>query len=535
MSTDVQASADAGPLATFSGRLSTYLLRLLGLALLDTFAVWMISRMFADGIWQLATVLTIITVLINAIFLREDLYPLRWMAPGITLLGLMVVYPIVFTVYIAFTNFSTGHLLTKEQAIRVLGQTRFLPENAVSYEWVAYRSDAGEYTLALIPPEGEILLARPGEAVAPVVEGQNGVGALDEEGIPTTLEGYQRLERRDLIRLLGELGELEFGALPDTIKISSLSAAIQSQPRYVYDPAQDGLVDQQTGTVYVANQKEGSFVAADGQALTPGYRVEVGLQNFQRIFGNPALRAPFVRVFLWTFAFALLSVLLSFAFGLALALVFNDPDLPARKLIRTLLIIPYTIPAVISVLIWRGLFNPQFGIINEMLSSLFGLRPDWINDPWTAKLALLLINLWLGYPYMMLICSGALQAIPSDVYEAASMDGASARQSFWAITLPLLLVSLGPLLISSFAFNLNNFNLIFLFNEGGPPISGAPTPAGHTDILISYTYRLAFSGGRGADFGFASAITIIIFFLVATITFLNFRYTKALEEVSDNV
>lgn len=534
MSSDVQARADAGPLATFSGRLSTYLLRLLGLALLDTVAVWMISRMFADGTWQLATVLTIITVLINAIFLREDLYPLRWMTPGITLLGLMVVYPIIFTVYIAFTNFSTGHLLTKEQAIRVLGQTRFQPEDGVSFEWVAYRSEAGAYALALIPAEGDVLLARPGEAAVLVVAGENGVGALDEQGVPTTLEGYQRLERRDLIRLLSELGELEFGAPPNTVKISSLSAAIQSQARYIYDPAQDALVDQQTGTVYVANQGEGSFIAADGQALTPGYRVEVGLANFQRIFGNPALRAPFIRVFLWTFGFAFLSVLLSFALGLALALVFNDPDLPARKLIRTLLIIPYTIPAVISVLIWRGLFNPQFGIINEVLA-VVGMRPDWLNDPWTAKLALLLINLWLGYPYMMLICSGALQAIPSDVYEAASMDGASPSQSFWNITLPLLLVSLGPLLISSFAFNLNNFNIIYLFNEGGPPISGAPTPAGHTDILISYTYRLAFSGGRGADFGFASAITIIIFFLVATITFLNFRYTKALEEVSDNV
>ena len=101
--------------------------------------------------------------------------------------------------------------------------------------------------------------------------------------------------------------------------------------------------------------------------------------------------------------------------------------------------------------------------------------------------------------------------------------------------MPMILISLGPLLVSSFAFNLNNFNVIFLYNEGGPPISGSPVPAGHTDILISYTYRLAFGGSGGADYGFASTITIFIFLLVATVTFFQFRYTGFLEEISENV
>lgn len=532
MSTTKPVSATTGPLSIFSGKTSTYLLRLLALALIDAIAVWLVGQMYADGVWQLATVLVVITVLINAIFLREELYPLRWMSPGLALMILMVIYPIIFTVYIAFTNFSTGHLLTKQQTIDVLAQNRFLPENAVSYEWIAYRSAAGTYALALIAEDGNVFLAKPGEAVTPVVEGQNGAGALDEDGVPQTLEGYERLERRDVIRILSDLSELEFGAAPETIKISTVSVASQSQQRYTYDATQDTITDLQTGKVYFNDTTEGSFIASDGEVLSPGYRVEIGFRNFERIFNNPALRGPFVTVFIWTFVFAFFSVLLSFALGLGVALVFNDPNLPARKLIRTLLIIPYTIPAVISVLIWRGLFNPQFGIINEVLSNSIGIAPDWFNDPNMAKVAILLVNLWLGYPYMMLVSSGALQAIPSDVYEASAIDGATEQQSFWRITLPLLLVSLGPLLISSFAFNLNNFNLIFLFNEGGPPISGSPTPAGYTDILISYTYRLAFAGGRGADYGFASAITIIIFLLVATITFFNFRQAGTLEEVN---
>jgi ABC-type sugar transport system permease subunit len=134
-----------------------------------------------------------------------------------------------------------------------------------------------------------------------------------------------------------------------------------------------------------------------------------------------------------------------------------------------------------------------------------------------------------------LICSGALQSIPEDIYAAAQVDGANAWQKFSKITLPLLLVAVGPLLIASFAFNFNNFNLIYLFNQGGPPIAGTPTPAGHTDILISYVYNLAFSGARGINYGFASAITIIIFFIVGAITLFQFRYTRMWEEVSENV
>jgi ABC-type sugar transport system permease subunit len=135
----------------------------------------------------------------------------------------------------------------------------------------------------------------------------------------------------------------------------------------------------------------------------------------------------------------------------------------------------------------------------------------------------------------MLIASGALQSIPEDIYAAAQVDGANTWQKFSKITLPLLLVAVGPLLIASFAFNFNNFNLIYLFNQGGPPMAGTPTPAGHTDILISYVYNLAFSGARGINYGFASAITIIIFFIVGAITLFQFRYTRMWEEVSENV
>jgi ABC-type sugar transport system permease subunit len=170
-----------------------------------------------------------------------------------------------------------------------------------------------------------------------------------------------------------------------------------------------------------------------------------------------------------------------------------------------------------------------------LLESTIGWAPPWFTDQWWAKIAVLLINLWLSYPYFMLICSGALQSIPSDFYDAAQVDGAGAWQRFRLITLPLLLVAVGPLLIASFIFNFNNFNLIYIFNAGGPPMAGTPTPAGHTDILISYVYNLAFSGSRGINYGFAAAITIVIFFIVGTLTLIQFRYTRMWEEIGENV
>jgi ABC-type sugar transport system permease subunit len=211
-------------------------------------------------------------------------------------------------------------------------------------------------------------------------------------------------------------------------------------------------------------------------------------------------------------------------------MLFND--LPGNKVIRSLLIIPYTIPSLVTILIWRGMFIEPIGVIYTTLVDIFGSSPSWLQDPFWAKVGILIVNLWLGYPYFMLVCSGALQGIPTDIYSAADVDGANAWQKFWKLTMPLLLVAVGPLLVASYVFNFNNFNVIYLYNSGGPPIAGAPTPVGHTDILISYVYKLAFAGSRGADFGFAAAISIIIFVVVIVITLFQFRYTNMWEEAS---
>lgn len=516
------------------------------LLIVDALALWLTLAFWGDGNIALAITLALVTIVVNVINLRPDLYPLRWMSPGLALMILFVVYPLIFTIYVAFTNMGTGHLLAKEQAIQRIEQNTFLPEDAQRYRWTAYQNEAGEFALWLVSTDDpdEVYFAVVGAPLEAVVPGESGENP-DEDGIPESINGYTRLAPRDMLGALRDLEPTEFGEAPDIVRIDSASSAGRFESRYAWDPGlgdSGAFVDQQTGRIYYADEERGDFVAAadpqnelEEAIINPGYQVTVGLDNFIRFFTSESLRGPLFTVFVWTIIFALGSVITTFSLGLGLALVLNDTIIPARKLFRSLLIIPYAVPGVISVLVWQGMLNPNLGVVTTNLRNIFGVDIPWFSDPFWVKIAVLMVNLWLGFPYMMLLCSGALQAIPSDIYEAAEVDGANGWQRFWGITLPLLLISVGPLLISSFTFNFNNFVLIEALTGGGPPIPNTLTPAGYSDILISYTYRLAFGSGRGADYGLASAITIVIFVIVASITLLNFRFTRQWEEASENV
>ena len=231
-----------------------------------------------------------------------------------------------------------------------------------------------------------------------------------------------------------------------------------------------------------------------------------------------------------------MSVFLTFVLGMFLAIVFDVPEMPLRAPLRSLLLIPYTIPAFVAVPVWVGLLNPQFGVISQFVA-LFtgGWVPAWFTDPFWARAGILLVQTWLGFPYMFVVVTGALQTLPNDIYEAADLDGANGWQKFQRITLPLLLVTVGPLLVASFAFNFNNFVVISLYNQGGPPMPNVPTPVGYTDILATYTYNIAFGAQGSQNFGYASAITMMIFVILFVITQFQFRYTNMLEERGRNV
>ncbi len=859
----------AAPSPIFSGALIGILVRLGALALIDAFAIWFVSALVGQEEIILAGFITVITLGVNAVFLIDGLYPYRWFSPGLALLILVLIYPTVFTVYVAFTNYRTGNLLTRTQTEEVFDDRLYLPEEAPVYEWYAFRStdDADTYGLWLIPVvegAGETMFAEEGAVTLETEIDLTGY-EVDEDGVPSGLPGWERLERREVFRIADStLSTIEFGEAGNVIKFNpkNTQQAGEFQQRYTFnndgsmfdeewgvwyepddgtfmpvagpymdeegnvaiaqtdragntlyvapltrytlDPAgtlldtetevlydlnsggeavqgpfisragqiaidgtlaepldqyalnddgtlrdtdtdvvytvedgqyvpgagpltskddrvaingdaavpleaytfadarltevesgivyewngdafapvegpftdadgnvleeedgdpvaalaqftlnddgtlfdvdadvlyelqdgvftpidapftdaegalyygattvlpltpyelqddatllntatdvvyeaQDGVYTpisapyqdqegqlafsaeivppmvryelQDDGTLYDTQKRftfeldmegvlqpiDGPFRDADGQVLDtvaldevrPGYYVVIGMENFKQLVTDERIRGPFVRVFTWTFAHAFFSVFLTFWLGLFLALLLNVKFTPGRAVLRTALLVPYAIPAFISVLIWRGLLNDNLGVINKVLVDILPISegPRWRTDPMWVKLAILTIQLWLGFPYMMLITTGALQSIPGDIYEASRVDGASAYQQFRFLTLPMLLVAVGPLLIASFAFNFNNFTIVELFAEGGPPQS-PDTPAGHSDILITYTYALAFGSGRGADYGFASTISIVIFVIVAVITFFNFRFTQSWEEISENV
>lgn len=500
------------------------ILRIVFLGILNVIFIWAALFLYSNQAYWVLALLLLGALLTNAIFMWPRAYPYRYLLPATFFMILLVVYPIFYTVYISLTNYGTGNILNKEQVIDQL-QGRYTQEpDAENYSFQAYRDPMGDLWLVFTDSQGNKYLGHAGE-VQPVKEGDASLARLEQ---------FTELTRADLVRSTNELAELSF-AYDDVreLRMRNINSFTVYRQQYAYYPERDELVDLETEVVY--KPVSGYFQAPDGTRLTPGFRAVIGIGNFKRLLTNPQVTGPFIRVFVWTIQWALLSVTTTFTVGLFLAILLNDPYLHLRKFYRSILILPYAIPAFISALIWRGLFNTELGVINQILKATVGSGVPWLQDPMWAKVALVILNLWLGFPYMMIICLGALQSINNEMYEAAVVDGASTWQQFYHITMPLLMVSVAPLLVASFSFNFNNFSVIYLLTRGRPPIVNAQTPAGHTDILISYTYRLAFESGRGVDYGLASAVTLIIFLITGVITFLNFRFTGALEDVSKNV
>jgi arabinogalactan oligomer/maltooligosaccharide transport system permease protein len=252
----------------------------------------------------------------------------------------------------------------------------------------------------------------------------------------------------------------------------------------------------------------------------------VGFENYQEILAGPYFEV-FAPVFIWTVLFALGATLISYVVGLMLALLLNNEHMKETNIYRAILIIPWAIPAAIAILAWQGLWNDSFGQINMLLSKIGLEKVPWLSDPFWAKVAILITTVWLGYPFMMNVCLGALQAIPKDLYESADIDGAGRWKKFRYVTLPGLMSSTLPLLISSFAFNFNNFGAAFLITAGGPPRTDTQF-AGHTDIMASAAYNMTLTFNR---YDLAAALSFLIFLIVGTLSFINMKATRAFEEV----
>jgi len=252
----------------------------------------------------------------------------------------------------------------------------------------------------------------------------------------------------------------------------------------------------------------------------------VGFSNFANLFTISEWRTTFVSVLSWTLIWTFMATTLSIVLAMFLAVMTNDKRLKFKKLIRTLLILPWAVPAFVTIIIFSALFNDNFGAINaDIIQPLFGVTIPWLTNATWTKVALIMIQTWLGFPFIYALFTGVLQGISSDWYEAADMDGATRWQKFRHITFPHLMFATGPLLITQFTGNFNNFNIIYLFNNGGPPVRGQS--AGGTDILISWIYNLTFTNSQ---YSMAAAISIILGIIVATFAFFQFRRSKSFTE-----
>ncbi|HEX7350941.1 ABC transporter permease subunit [Brachybacterium sp.] len=500
----------------------------LGITLAVT--VFIAPVLISQQSWMWLGVLVLAAAGIFALYSTKRFVPGKYLFPGTFFLSVFLILPIALTVGYSFTNYGDGTRGTKEQAV-----------GSIVANSVQQSADAPRYTMTVAtagtPTEGpfELYLVNPSDGTIFRGDAETALEEVDAgdvtvaDGRVTEVDGLTVLDAGQVNAVYNELMELSVPVDESSaVRPLGVNQAFVGTTVLQYDEASDTIVDTSTGEEYTVGTigDEQYFVDSAGErAFSQGWLQDVGLSNYERLFTNSTVAGQFFSAFVWTLVFAAGSVLLTFALGFALALILNDQRLTGRRIYRSVLIMPYAIPGFISLLVWSNFYNQEFGLVNQTL----GLDLNWFGDPTLAKAAVLLTNLWMGFPYMFIVSTGALQAIPDELKEAARMDGASPLQATSKIVLPLLLVAVAPLLVSSFAFNFNNFNAIELLTEGGPFPDGSGR--GATDILISMVYRIAF-GGSGADFGFASAVSVCLFILTGVLAAIQFRFTNVLEDVN---
>jgi arabinogalactan oligomer / maltooligosaccharide transport system permease protein len=252
----------------------------------------------------------------------------------------------------------------------------------------------------------------------------------------------------------------------------------------------------------------------------------VGLETFFEIFTVDIWRSTFFDVLAWTVIWTLVASTLQVSLGVFLAVLVNQKDVRFTKFYRTVLVLPWAVPGFVTILIFAGLFNDSFGAINNDILAAFGIQSiPWLTDENWTRVALILMQGWLGFPYIFLVTTGVLQSIPDDLYEAATIDGASVLAKFRHITMPMILIAMAPIIITQYTFNFNNFNIIYLFNGGGPAVPGST--AGGTDILVSWIYKLTM---QSSQYSLAAALTILLSVFVIAIALWQFRRTNSFKE-----
>lgn len=268
--------------------------------------------------------------------------------------------------------------------------------------------------------------------------------------------------------------------------------------------------------------------------ITPKNTVDwVGFTNFKDLlFGGTTWSKGFARIAVWTLVWAVASTFTCYFCGLLVAVHLTESGVKFSSVFRFIFILPYAVPSVITMILWKHMLNGTFGIVNRTLQAIGILSPDqtipWLGNANLAQLMCVVINLWAGFGYFMMLSMGTMTAISKDMYEAAKIDGASSFQTLKSITLPLVLYQTMPLIIMSFTHNINNFGIIFFLTGGNPVVKDSTTTmAGGTDILVTWIYKLTITLQK---YNYASVIAVLIFVVLAPFAIYQFRNTKAFKE-----
>jgi len=253
----------------------------------------------------------------------------------------------------------------------------------------------------------------------------------------------------------------------------------------------------------------------------------VGFDTFAEIIGIRIWGQTFLHVFTWTVIWAFLATFTAYSFGLLQALVIRAKAVKLRSFWRAIFILPWAVPGLVSILVFRVMLHRD-GVINQILLSSGFIQEaiPFLTDPFWARFSLVLVNVWLGFPYFMALISSIMTTIPQEQYEAAQIDGAGAFRQFRSITLPFILTATAPQILMSVTFNFNNFNMIYFLTGGGPPNPNL-VMAGSTDIIISWIFRLTLDQRM---YNFAAALSIFIFIILASVSAWNLLRTRAFKE-----
>ncbi len=484
--------------------------------------LYVTTLVYAMGEALLAAVMLATLACFVWIYTTQKAYAYRYLFPGIGAALIFVVFPMLYTIRIGFTNYSSKNLLNFKRA------TQYLLEETYRADGSTFNSevipDGGRWRIRLEDADtGAAFLTGPVslEQTEPAEQAAVTLPAVPtKEPVPDGVMTLREIiERQDALKNLVVV-------LPSGVHVRMTGLHEFAPQRLQYTRNADGsLTNNQDQSVLRPDFKTGFYETADGEQVQPGFQVDIGWRNYTQIFTDASLREPFGHIFVWTVIFSALSVLFCTSLGMVLAVLLNWDSLRFKGAYRLLLFLPYAIPSFISILVFKGLFNQNTGEINLVLHGLFGLSPTWFSDPFLARSMLLIVNTWLGFPYMMVVCMGLIKAIPNDLYEASAVAGAGPITNFFKITVPLIIRPLTPLLIASFAFNFNNLVLVNLLTGGLPDYLNTSVPAGTTDLLATYTYRIAFQDS-GQKFGLAAAISTVVFLMVAAIALIQIRATK---------